>query len=79
MATSIEHEDSFEQEEAGEETEEEETEEEPKAPKIRETPEDIKLEAIGNTIAFHPNQDILAAGDIDGDIYLYGSLFLTNL
>lgn len=62
------------EEEAGQETEEE-----PKAPKIRETPEDIKLEAIGNTIAFHPNQDILAAGDIDGDIYLYGCLFLTNL
>lgn len=57
----------------------EETAEEPKAPKIRETPEDIKLEAIGNTIAFHPNQDILAAGDIDGDIYLYVCLFLRQL
>ncbi|XP_050949524.1 WD repeat-containing protein 55 [Labeo rohita] len=62
MATSIEHEDSCEQED---------TAEEPKAPKIRDTPEDIKLEAIVNTIAFHPNQDILAAGDIDGDIYLF--------
>jgi len=58
---------------------EEETEEEPKAPKIRETPEDIKLEAIGNTIAFHPNQDILAAGDIDGDIYLYGCVYFSRI
>ncbi|XP_051534058.1 WD repeat-containing protein 55 [Myxocyprinus asiaticus] len=62
MATFTEHEDSPEQEEIAEE---------PKAPKIRETPEDIKQEAIVNTLAFHPNQDILAAGDIDGDIYLY--------
>lgn len=61
MATPTEHEDSC----------EEETAEEPKAPKIRETPEDIKLEAIVNTLAFHPDRDILAAGDIDGDIYLY--------
>lgn len=61
MATPSEHEDSC----------EEETAEEPKAPKIRQTPEDIKLEAIVNTLAFHPSQDILAAGDIDGDIYLY--------
>uniref|UniRef100_A0A8C1VTP9 Uncharacterized protein n=1 Tax=Cyprinus carpio TaxID=7962 RepID=A0A8C1VTP9_CYPCA len=38
---------------------------EPKAPKIRDTPEDIKLEAIVNMITFHPNRDILAAGDID--------------
>ncbi|XP_073680959.1 WD repeat-containing protein 55 [Garra rufa] len=62
MAAPTEHEDSYEQEE---------TEEEPKAPKIKDTPEDIKLEAIVNTIAFHPNRDILAAGDIDGDIYLF--------
>lgn len=48
----------------------EETAEEPKAPKIRQTPEDIKLEAIAITLAFHPREDILAAGDIDGDIYL---------
>ncbi|KAI7795616.1 WD repeat-containing protein 55 [Triplophysa rosa] len=61
MATPSEHEDSC----------EEETAEEPKAPKIRQTPEDIKLDAIAITLAFHPSQDILAAGDIDGDIYLY--------
>ncbi|XP_046899179.1 WD repeat-containing protein 55 [Hypomesus transpacificus] len=39
--------------------------------KLRDTPEDIKLEAIVNTLAFHPNRDILATGDIDGDIYVY--------
>lgn len=44
--------------------------EEPKEPKIRETPEDISFDAIVNTLAFHPHQDIIAAGDIDGDIYL---------
>ncbi|KTG38980.1 hypothetical protein cypCar_00028769 [Cyprinus carpio] len=64
MASPIEHEDSCEQEE-------EEAAEEPKTPKIRDTPEDIKLEAIANTIAFHPSRDILAAGDIDGDLYLF--------
>uniref|UniRef100_A0A8C1VPC2 WD repeat-containing protein 55 n=1 Tax=Cyprinus carpio TaxID=7962 RepID=A0A8C1VPC2_CYPCA len=61
MASPVEHEDSCEQEAA----------EEPKTPKIRDTPEDIKLEAIANTIAFHPSRDILAAGDIDGDLYLF--------
>ncbi|KAM4611658.1 WD repeat-containing protein 55 [Polymixia lowei] len=44
---------------------------EPQEPKIRETPEDIKLEAIANTLAFHPTRDIVAFGDIDGDIYTY--------
>lgn len=44
--------------------------EEPKEPRVRETPEDIKFEAIVNTLAFHPTLDILAAGDIDGDIYV---------
>ncbi|XP_046722984.1 WD repeat-containing protein 55 isoform X1 [Silurus meridionalis] len=43
----------------------------PQTQKIRETPEDIKQEAIVNTLAFHPKEDILAAGDVDGDIYLY--------
>ncbi|TRY59383.1 hypothetical protein DNTS_004293 [Danionella cerebrum] len=62
MATPSDHEDLSEQEESPEES---------KAPKIRETPEDIKLEAIANTIAFHPKQDVIAAGDVDGDIYLY--------
>ncbi|XP_061104530.1 WD repeat-containing protein 55 isoform X2 [Conger conger] len=45
--------------------------EEPKEPRVRETPEDIRFEAIVNTLAFHPTRDILAAGDIDGDIYVY--------
>lgn len=45
-------------------------EEEPKEPRIRDTPEDIHFDAIVNTLAFHPKQDIIAAGDIDGDIYL---------
>ncbi|KAI4884395.1 hypothetical protein NFI96_011239, partial [Prochilodus magdalenae] len=51
--------------------EREELDEETGPPKIRETPEDIKQEAIVNTLAFHPNRDILAAGDIDGDIFVY--------
>lgn len=49
----------------------EEAEDEPQPPKIRETPEDIQQEAIVNTLAFHPKEDIIAAGDVDGDIYLY--------
>ncbi|XP_064827672.1 WD repeat-containing protein 55 [Oncorhynchus masou masou] len=52
-------------------SEEDEPAEEPREPRIRETPEDIKLDAIVNTLAFHPKQDIFAAGDIDGDIYVY--------
>ncbi|XP_066481276.1 WD repeat-containing protein 55 [Tiliqua scincoides] len=40
-------------------------------PRLRDTPDDISLEAAANTIAFHPSQDIIAAGDVDGDIYLY--------
>lgn len=44
---------------------------EPPAPKIRDTPEDIRLEAIANTVALHPNRDILVFGDVDGDVYVY--------
>ncbi|XP_030287084.1 WD repeat-containing protein 55 [Sparus aurata] len=44
---------------------------EPPEPKIRETPEDIKLEAIANTVALHPSRDILVCGDVDGDVYAY--------
>nr|XP_056718268.1 WD repeat-containing protein 55 [Euleptes europaea] len=40
-------------------------------PRLRDTPEDISLEAAANTIAFHPSQDIIAAGDVDGDVYAY--------
>ncbi|CAL8325974.1 unnamed protein product [Lota lota] len=49
----------------------EDEEAETQEPRIRETPEDIKLEAISNTLAFHPSRDILAFGDLDGDIYAY--------
>ncbi|XP_060628655.2 WD repeat-containing protein 55 [Anolis sagrei] len=49
-------------------SDEEEAEQEPK---LRDTPEDISLEAAANTIAFHPSQDIIAAGDVDGDVYVY--------
>jgi len=55
----------------GEGDAEEEDDDQPKEPRIRETPEDIQFDAIVNTLAFHPKQDIIAAGDIDGDIYLY--------
>uniref|UniRef100_UPI00398E3F9C WD repeat-containing protein 55 n=1 Tax=Pristiophorus japonicus TaxID=55135 RepID=UPI00398E3F9C len=47
-----------------------EDEEEAKEPRLRETPEDITFEAIVNTIAFHPTRDIIAAGDVDGDVYV---------
>lgn len=44
---------------------------EPPGPKIRDTPEDIRLEAIANTVALHPSRDILVCGDVDGDVYAY--------
>ncbi|XP_048851057.1 WD repeat-containing protein 55 [Brienomyrus brachyistius] len=53
------------------ESDEEDGAEKSPEPRIRETPEDIKFDAIVNTLAFHPTRDILAAGDIDGDIYVY--------
>uniref|UniRef100_A0A803J967 WD repeat domain 55 n=1 Tax=Xenopus tropicalis TaxID=8364 RepID=A0A803J967_XENTR len=40
-------------------------------PRLRDTPEDILFEAAVNTIAFHPSQDILAAGDVEGDVFVY--------
>lgn len=40
-------------------------------PKIRDTPEDIRLEAIANTVALHPSRDVLVCGDVDGDVYAY--------
>lgn len=45
--------------------------EEPPGPRIRDTPEDIKLEAIANTVAFHPHRDMVVCGDVDGDVYAY--------
>ncbi|XP_052540477.1 WD repeat-containing protein 55 [Tympanuchus pallidicinctus] len=49
-----------------------ESEEEPPAePQLRDTPDDICLEAAANAIALHPERELLAAGDVDGDVYLY--------
>ncbi|XP_021266047.1 WD repeat-containing protein 55 [Numida meleagris] len=48
------------------------SEEEPPAePQLRDTPDDICLEAAANAIALHPARALLAAGDVDGDVYLY--------
>ncbi|XP_041061356.1 WD repeat-containing protein 55 [Carcharodon carcharias] len=44
--------------------------EEVKEARVRETPEDITFDAIVNTIAFHPTRDVIAAGDVDGDVYV---------
>lgn len=49
----------------------EEDDDEPPVPRIRDTPEDIKLEAIANTVAFHPHRDMVVCGDVDGDVYAY--------
>ncbi|XP_037335899.2 WD repeat-containing protein 55 [Pungitius pungitius] len=49
----------------------EEDEDEPAEPKVRDTPDDIRLEAIANTVALHPSRDVLVCGDVDGDIYAY--------
>ncbi|XP_062443291.1 WD repeat-containing protein 55 isoform X2 [Rhea pennata] len=54
---------------AGGEAEEEA--EEAAAPRLRDAPEDILLEAAANAIALHPARAVLAAGDVDGDVYLY--------
>ncbi|XP_018417399.1 PREDICTED: WD repeat-containing protein 55 [Nanorana parkeri] len=43
----------------------------PAEPRVRDTPGDITFEAAVNTIAFHPTRDILAAGDLDGDVFVY--------
>lgn len=43
----------------------------PAGPRLRDTPEDICLEAAANAIALHPARALLAAGDVDGDVYLY--------
>uniref|UniRef100_A0A8B9DTI3 WD repeat domain 55 n=1 Tax=Anser cygnoides TaxID=8845 RepID=A0A8B9DTI3_ANSCY len=48
-----------------------EEEEPPAGPRLRDTPEDICLEAAANAIALHPARALLAAGDVDGDVYLY--------
>lgn len=38
--------------------------------RIRDTPEDIVLEAPASGLAFHPARDLLAAGDVDGDVFV---------
>ncbi|KAM8765862.1 WD repeat-containing protein 55 [Rhynchonycteris naso] len=39
--------------------------------RIRETPEDIVLEAPASGLAFHPARDLLAVGDVDGDVFVF--------
>ncbi|XP_006998563.2 WD repeat-containing protein 55 [Peromyscus maniculatus bairdii] len=41
------------------------------APRVRDTPEDIVLEAPASGLAFHPTRDLLAAGDVDGDVFVF--------
>ncbi|XP_053320137.1 WD repeat-containing protein 55 [Spea bombifrons] len=50
----------------------------PAEPRVRETPEDISFEAAVNAIAFHPSRDIVAAGDVDGDVFVYSYSCLEN-
>ncbi|XP_020860841.1 WD repeat-containing protein 55 [Phascolarctos cinereus] len=40
-------------------------------PRERDTPEDIVLEAPANGLAFHPARNLLAAGDVDGDVFVF--------
>ncbi|KAM4747304.1 WD repeat-containing protein 55 [Rhinophrynus dorsalis] len=50
----------------------------PSEPKLRETPEDIVFEVAVNTIAFHPSRELIAAGDLDGDVFIYSYSCLEN-
>lgn len=50
--------------------EEEEPDSKKAEPRIRDTPEDIVLEAPASGLAFHPTRDLLAAGDVDGDVFV---------
>ncbi|XP_071614974.1 WD repeat-containing protein 55 [Heliangelus exortis] len=43
----------------------------PREPRLRDTPEDICFQATANAIALHPTRSLLAAGDVDGDVYLF--------
>ncbi|KAK5893087.1 hypothetical protein CgunFtcFv8_005994 [Champsocephalus gunnari] len=60
-----------EEKEKEENDDDDEDEEGPQEPIIRDTPADIKLEAIANTVALHPTRDLLVCGDVDGDLYAY--------
>ncbi|KFP06231.1 WD repeat-containing protein 55, partial [Calypte anna] len=39
--------------------------------RLRDTPEAICFQATANAIALHPTRTLLAAGDVDGDAYLF--------
>ncbi|XP_028298255.1 WD repeat-containing protein 55 [Gouania willdenowi] len=40
-------------------------------PELRDTPADILLEAPAMSVSLHPNRDLLACGDVDGDVYVF--------
>lgn len=63
--------DQYNDDEQPDDEEDNDDDDEPPGPKIRDTPEDIKLEAIANTVAFHPHRDMVVCGDVDGDVYAY--------
>uniref|UniRef100_A0A8C4R0F3 WD repeat domain 55 n=1 Tax=Eptatretus burgeri TaxID=7764 RepID=A0A8C4R0F3_EPTBU len=42
-----------------------------KIPCKLETPEDVSFEACVSSLSLHPQNDIFAAGDLDGDVFLY--------
>lgn len=48
-----------------------EDEDQPSEPRVRETPEDLVLEAAANSVALHPSRDVLVLGDVDGDVYAF--------
>ncbi|KAK7910033.1 hypothetical protein WMY93_014717 [Mugilogobius chulae] len=52
-------------------SEDEDEEEEERPPRVLDTPEDLRLEAIANSIALHPSRDVIVCGDVDGDVYAY--------
>uniref|UniRef100_A0A8C4R104 WD repeat domain 55 n=1 Tax=Eptatretus burgeri TaxID=7764 RepID=A0A8C4R104_EPTBU len=55
----------------GQEMEESEEMENLKIPCKLETPEDVSFEACVSSLSLHPQNDIFAAGDLDGDVFLY--------
>ncbi|KAG3266152.1 WD repeat domain 55 [Ictidomys tridecemlineatus] len=56
---------------AEDESEEENPDSTESPSRIRDTPEDIVLEAPASGLAFHPTRDLLAAGDVDGDVFVF--------
>ncbi|KAJ0055891.1 hypothetical protein NL108_014391 [Boleophthalmus pectinirostris] len=51
--------------------EDDDEEEKERPPRVLDTPEDLRLEAIANSIALHPSRDVIVCGDVDGDVYAY--------